>query len=168
MSSVELLPGAAAEPAELIASPWHTALVVLIEALNSYRGAVMAAHSRAGLGASRPVMYLRTMLFELLFLAVVAAGVRWHGTSLTTILGRNWRSVGEAMRDLGLGVGILLASIVVVSFWAGTSTERRRATSVFYCRETGWKWRCGSHYRVPRGSARRPFIADIFSGSLRA
>ena len=119
MSSVELLPGATAEPAALIASPWHTALVVLIEALNSYRGAVMAAHSRAGFGPSRPVMYLRTMLFEFLFLAVVAAGVRWHGTSLTTILGRKWRSMGEAMRDFGLGVGILFASIVVVSILSG-------------------------------------------------
>ena len=60
-------------------------------------------------------MYLRTMLFELLFLAIVIFGVRLRGVSLETIFGQRWRSFGAVLRDLGLGIALILVSTIVVS-----------------------------------------------------
>lgn len=102
-----------------IATAWHLALVVLLGAGNAYRSAVFAEHSRAGLGPTRSVMYLRTVAFELIFLAIVAAGVRFHGISLETIFGRRWRSAGEVLKDLGIGVGLWLGAMVVGSVLSG-------------------------------------------------
>jgi len=102
-----------------IASAWHLALVVLLGAGNAYRSAIFAEHSRAGLGPTRSVMYLRTMAFEVIFVAIVAAGVRFRGSSLETIFGRRWRSTGEVLRDLGIGAGLWLAAMVLGSILNG-------------------------------------------------
>lgn len=109
----------APEKRQAIASGWHLALVVLLAGGNAYRSAVFAEHSRAGLGPSRSVMYLRTIAFELIFLAIVAAGVRFHGSSLQAIFGRRWRSAGEVLKDLGIGAGLWLGAMVVGSVLSG-------------------------------------------------
>jgi CAAX protease family protein len=106
---------AASHRPQLIASPWHTAIVVVIAAFNAYRGVIYAAHSRAGLGPIRSYMYLRTMAFEILFLAIVALGVRLRGNSLHTIFGQRWRSVGQMLRDLGIGLALWFVSLLTVS-----------------------------------------------------
>jgi uncharacterized protein len=111
----------------LIASPWHTAIVVGIAALNAYRGAIYAAQSRAGLGPSRSYMYLRTMVFECLFLAIVALGVRLRGKSLQTIFGQHWPSVKQMLRDAGIGLGLLFVSLLVGSLPGGQSAPPDRS-----------------------------------------
>jgi hypothetical protein len=58
-------------------------------------------------------------MFELLFLAIVIFGVRLRGSSLQTIFGRRWHSLGQMFRDLGLGVALLLASTLLVSILSG-------------------------------------------------
>ncbi|MGA8072786.1 MAG: CPBP family intramembrane glutamic endopeptidase [Candidatus Acidiferrales bacterium] len=103
------------ESNQLIASPWHTLFVIVAAALYAYRSATNAANVRAGLVISRPRMYLRTMLFELLFLAIVIFGVRLRGVSLDSIFGRRWHSFGAALRDLGLGIALILVATIVVS-----------------------------------------------------
>lgn len=108
--------GQPGESNQLIASPWHTLFVVVAAALYAYRSATNAANVRAGLGINRPHMYLRTMLFELLFLAIVIFGVRLRGVSLDTIFGRRWRSLGAVLRDLGLAIVLILLGTIVVSF----------------------------------------------------
>lgn len=103
----------------LIASPWHTLIVVLLGIFNTYRGIWQAAHARAGTGPGRPDLYGRILFFELLFLAIVIVGVRLRGVSLQTIFGKQWQSVGEVLRDLGLGVCLLVVSTIVGSVLAG-------------------------------------------------
>jgi uncharacterized protein len=115
----EGLPQSASESYRLIASPLHTLFVLAVGALNAYRAAINAAHARAGLGPSRPYMYLRAMLFECLFLAIVVLGVRLRGASLQTVFGRRWHSINHMFRDLSLGLGLLLGSTLVVSILSG-------------------------------------------------
>jgi len=107
------------EPRRLIASPWHTFLVLMIAGLNAYRAATYATQARAGLGTSRSHMYVRTIAFECAFLAVVALGVWIRRRSLQTIFGPRWRSVKQLLRDLGIGLGLSFAAIIVVSVLAG-------------------------------------------------
>ncbi len=99
----------------LIASPWHTLFVLAVGAINAYYGVARAANQRAGLGPSRPSIYLRAILFEFVFLAIVVLGVRLRGGSLQTIFGPRWRSLGQLLTDLGLGISLLLVSTVVAS-----------------------------------------------------
>jgi len=103
----------------LIASPLHTLLVAGIWAANTYLAAMRAGQSRAGLGPSRTAIYLRTMVFELVMLGVVAFGVWLRGMSLQTIFGQRWRSTLQMFRDLGLGVLLWIAATVVTSLLGG-------------------------------------------------
>jgi len=114
------LSGASSEPQlELIASPWHTLIVLVIAALNAFRAAIYANHVRAGLGTSRSHLYLRTIAFECAFLALVTLGVWLRGSSLQTIFGQRWRSVGQVFRDLGSGLALWFVAIVAVSILGG-------------------------------------------------
>jgi hypothetical protein len=109
----------ASERYRLIASPWHTLLMLVVGLLNAYGGILRAAQARAELGLSRPHVYLRAMLFELVFLGLAVLGVWFHGTSLTTIFGQRWRSVSQMFRDLGLGLLLMFSSTLVVSVLSG-------------------------------------------------
>ena len=109
----------ASERYRLIASPWHTLLMLVVGLLNAYAGIIRAAQARAELGLSRPHVYLRAMLFELVFLGLAVLGVWFHGTSLTTIFGQRWRSVSQMFRDLGLGLLLMFSSTLVVSVLSG-------------------------------------------------
>jgi len=64
-------------------------------------------------------MYLRTMAFELLLLGIVALGVWLRDASLQTIFGQRWRSALEMLRDLGLGVLLLIGATAVTSILGG-------------------------------------------------
>jgi membrane protease YdiL (CAAX protease family) len=114
MTTDSLVEGAAERP-ELIASPWHTAIVLVIGALNAYRGAIHAAQARTG----RSSMYVRTMAFECFFLAVVALGVWLRGKSLQSIFGQRWRTLGELFRDAGVGAALWFVALIVVSILSG-------------------------------------------------
>jgi uncharacterized protein len=115
----ESSPQSTSEPYRRIASPWHTLLMLVVGSLNAYGGVIRAANERAGLGPTRAHMYLRAMLFEFVFLALVVLGVRLRGTPLATIFGQRWRSVSQMFRDLGLGLLLLLVSTLVVSVLSG-------------------------------------------------
>jgi len=104
-----------------IASPWHTVVVLVIAGLNAYRAAIYSNHARAGLGTSRSHLYMRTIAFECAFLAVVALGLWLRGSSLQSIFGERWRSVGPMLRDLGTGVALWFVAIIVVSVLSGHS-----------------------------------------------
>ena len=105
--------------AYLLASPWHTVFVLLVLGLYAYWATIRAARAQAGLGPSRPTMYLRTIFFELLFLGIVVAGVKLRGGSLQSVLGQRWKSVGQVFADLGLGIGLLILSTLLVSILGG-------------------------------------------------
>ena len=111
---------ASSEPQlELIASPWHTLMVLVIAASNAFRAAIYANHARAGLETSRSHLYLRTIAFECAFLALVTLGVWLRGSSLQTIFGPRWRRVGQVFQDLGSGLALWFVAIVAVSILGG-------------------------------------------------
>jgi len=93
-----------------IASPWHTLLLIAIQAFLSYRG-------RAGhLNPDRIALYERTMFFEWMMLGLVLLGVWWHGSSLLSVLGARWGSVRAVLRDLGIAILFLIVTIALGSF----------------------------------------------------
>jgi len=106
-------------PSLLLASPWHTLIVVVVWGLNSYFSLIHAGQSRAGMGPSRPGIYLRTMAFEIFLLAIVVIGVRLRGASFENLFGKRWASVGAMFQDLGLGILLLIVATVVVSVLGG-------------------------------------------------
>jgi len=120
------------EPHQLIASPWHTLLVLAVELLIAYRAVIRAANARAGLGLPRSHMYLRTMLFEILVLALVILGLKLRGTPLETIVGQRWCSVSQVFRDLGLGLLLLFISTLVVSTLGGHGSAASSDKAIQY------------------------------------
>ena len=110
----------------LIANPWHTLFAVIAVALYAYRAIGNAAQARAILLPNRPHLYFRTILTELVFLAIVAFGVRLHGTSLQSIFGQRWRSAGQMFLDLGIGISLLFVSNILVA--VVTVIEHDRST----------------------------------------
>jgi len=115
MNSAQLTKASSEQQRQLIASPWHTLIVVVIALLNAYRASIYAAQTRTGLGTSRSYLYLRIIAFEFAVLAVVALGLWLRGSSLQNILGERWRSMGQMLRDLGIGVALWFVAIIVVS-----------------------------------------------------
>jgi hypothetical protein len=59
------------KPLSLVASPWHTVVVLVAVGINAYYGTIRSAQQRAGSGPTRPHIYLRAMLFEFVVLAIV-------------------------------------------------------------------------------------------------
>jgi membrane protease YdiL (CAAX protease family) len=97
-----------------IASYWHTALVLGVQCLLVFRGKTRMAHLSLG-SVNRPAIYERTMFFEWALLGVVLVGVWWHGSSLLAVLGERWRSTQQLLRDLGIGLLFLIATIATGS-----------------------------------------------------
>ena len=114
----------------LIASPWHTLFVLLASALWAYRAIYNAAQARAAFAPGRPYIYLRTMFFEWLLLALVIFGVRLRGASLQVIFGKRWQSLGAIARDLALGISFMVASTLVVSIVSAVEGDTSSNQSV--------------------------------------
>jgi len=115
-----------------IASPWHTLFVVLAVAFWAYRATFSAAQARIGLGPNRPFMYLRTMLFEWLLLAIVIVGVRLHRAPLQAIFGQRWRSIADVLRDLGLGIALMIGEMIVVTIVSALERDTSSNQSIAF------------------------------------
>jgi uncharacterized protein len=114
-----------------IASTWHTLFIVLAVAFWAYRATFSAAQARIGVGPSRPFMYLRTMLFEWLLLAIVIVGVRLHRAPLQAIFGQRWRSIADVLRDLGLGIALMIGEIIVVTIVSALERDTSNQSIAF-------------------------------------
>lgn len=112
------LSGFSAEEHRPIASPWHTLLILLLQAMLSYRAMVHASEMQGG-NFDRIQIYTRTISFEWLMFGLVILGVRRHGTSILTVVGDRWRSVGHALQHLGIGVLFLFATVTFTSLLGG-------------------------------------------------
>jgi membrane protease YdiL (CAAX protease family) len=99
----------------LVASPWHTVLVVSALSVNAYFGWLRASALRQAANVHRPAVYGRTMIVEWLLLALVLTGVWLHRSPLSTVLGDRWRSARQALKDLGIAIAFLCVSVLVVS-----------------------------------------------------
>jgi membrane protease YdiL (CAAX protease family) len=103
------------EDRKLVASPWHTLILLLVQFGLAIRGAMQASQFQRMANPNRMRIYERTILFEWLVFGLMVAGVSLSGTSLHAVLGERWRSVGKVLRDLGIGVLFLIATITVDS-----------------------------------------------------
>src|SRR5512140_159259 len=92
--------GSIAAGAGLIASPWHTLLVLAVQGYLSYRGAVHVGHSLAN--PDRMHLYTRTIVFQWLMLGLVLVGVWLHGSSLHSVMGERWRSLRQLFSHIGI------------------------------------------------------------------
>jgi hypothetical protein len=107
----------------LIASPIHTAIVIALGVANAVRGVWFAGRVRAGLLPDRPTLYLRTILFECVMLSVVLAGLKLRGTPLQVVLGKRWRTAGEMFRDVGIGIALWFAALILSSLLSGHNSS---------------------------------------------
>jgi uncharacterized protein len=112
-------PSSAAPPAQSlyrrIAHPFHTILVLAAQAGLAYRTMIRVNHMPDAVSVDRVQMYGRTLLSEWLMFALVILGVWLSGAPLATILGDRWRSVGEVLRDIGVGLTFFIVSVMVGS-----------------------------------------------------
>lgn len=97
----------------LIASPWHTAIVLGVQTALSVRGYLRSDQMRGAIHPDRISLYEHTIFFQWMVFVLVIVGVRLHGTSLYAVLGERWRSLQQLITDVGIGLLLLLASIMV-------------------------------------------------------
>jgi membrane protease YdiL (CAAX protease family) len=99
--------------ARLIASPWHTAIVLGVQIALSFRGYLRSHQMRDALVTDRISLYEHTMVFQWVVFVLVIVGVWLHGTSVYEVLGEHWRGLQQLVTDAGIGFLLLLASIMV-------------------------------------------------------
>jgi membrane protease YdiL (CAAX protease family) len=97
-----------------IANPLHTLALLAILATLAIRGIFNANQMRAAASSNVP-LYLRTIATEWLLFALVLVGVRLAGTPLATVLGPRWRSAGDMLRTVCVGVGFVIVQQFVLS-----------------------------------------------------
>ena len=114
-----------------IAAPWHLALVLCVQIGLSVRGFLRSDQLRAITNPDRISLYQRTILFQWLVFALVIAGVRLHGTSLYTVMGKRWRSLHQLGADLGLGFLLLICSIILPAILGPHSQDQAERATEF-------------------------------------
>lgn len=98
-----------------VASLWHTAVVLTVIAALVFRGRFQAELLRVMANPDHIGLYKRIILSEWLTLALVLVGVWLHGSSLLTVMGDRWRSVSQFLRDVGIALLFLVATIMFTS-----------------------------------------------------
>lgn len=98
-----------------LTSPWFFVLVLALIAFWSFRGAAGADAIARIASIGRPLLYLRTIVFEWVLLGMVLFGLKLRGTSFQAVLGRRWLSGKEVMRDIGIAAAFWIVSTIVLS-----------------------------------------------------
>lgn len=111
-----------------IASPAHTVVILCLQGALAFLGKIRLDHLREAANFDRVRIYERTIFFEWLVLALVVAGVRLHGSSLTAIFGERWRSLRQVFTDIGIALIFLVASIAVLSIFGAHTRAPDSAT----------------------------------------
>jgi membrane protease YdiL (CAAX protease family) len=119
-----------------VAPAWHTILVLIVIAASAVRGLLRTSQIGAGLNLDRITLYERTLLFEWLLLGLVLFGVWLKGGSLFEVLGDRWRSGKQILRDVGLAVAFLIASIMITSMIGGHGGDANKSIQ-FLLPQTG-------------------------------
>jgi membrane protease YdiL (CAAX protease family) len=103
--------------AQLIAPLWHT--LVLIAGLLLVSASSAYFHSFSpGLSHLGPARYLVGIAWEWAIIGFIWWGIRKRGFGLSYLTGRRWQSFTDILRDLGIAVGFLLASYVILGWLA--------------------------------------------------
>ena len=111
-----------------VASLSHTVVVLAVIVGLVLWGRFHAEQMRSMANPNRIGKYTRILLSEWLTLALVLVGVRLHGSSLLTVMGDRWRSVGQFLREVGIAVVFLVAMIMFTSLTGSHGDAGDRAT----------------------------------------
>jgi membrane protease YdiL (CAAX protease family) len=106
-----------------VAPAWHTGLIIVALGINAYRGFMRSASFRDASTVDRPVLYLRTIAIEWLFMALVLGGVWLHKSSISSVVGERWRSLRQFFRDFGIAFAFLIVSVFVTSILGAHSHQ---------------------------------------------
>lgn len=115
----------------LIASPWHTVIVLGVQIALAVRGYLRSGEMRNAIHPDRISLYGHTIFFQWMVFALVIAGVRLQGTSLYTVLGERWRSLQQLITDLGIGFLLLVALIMVPAIFGPHSQSAEDLATQF-------------------------------------
>lgn len=97
---------------QLIAPVWHTIVVVGIILLVSYSGSARLAHAVQNRG--RALLYLETIVWQLLLFGLVWFGLHLKKTRLRDIIGGQWNTGEDALLDVAIAFGFWIASAFVL------------------------------------------------------
>jgi membrane protease YdiL (CAAX protease family) len=111
-----------------VAALWHTVVVLAVIVALVLWGRFQAEQMRATANPDRIGNYKRIILSEWLTLALVLVGVRLHGSSLLTVMGDRWRSVRRFLREVGIAIVFLVATIMFTSLTGSHGDAGDRAT----------------------------------------
>jgi membrane protease YdiL (CAAX protease family) len=111
-----------------VASPWHTVVLLAVIMASVLWGKFHAEQMRAMANPDRIGNYKRIILSEWLTLALVLAGVWLRGSSLLLVMGDRWRTVRQFLRDVGIGLVFLVATIMFTSLTGSHGDAGDRAT----------------------------------------
>ena len=115
----------------LIASPWHTAIVLGVQIALTVRGYLRSHQMSEAITVNRISLYERTIFFQWMVFVLVIVGVRLHGSSVYEVLGERWRSLQQVVTDAGIGLLLLLASIMVPAILGPHSQSGADAATKF-------------------------------------
>jgi uncharacterized protein len=104
-------------PTEPIAPWWHTVLVLLPIAIGSVASWYQHGLPNANLPgmSSRLSGYFTVIAEEWLVVLLIWLALRRRGLSIGSLVSGRWNTLGAFFRDLGLGVGLIVVVVPVVS-----------------------------------------------------
>lgn len=105
----------ARKPAEAVASPLHTIILLLVlfgAALLGYRS---VHEMRAGQSPNHLFFYSVTMVWEWVVVAYIYWGIRRRGNSLAHIVRGNWSHASDFFIDIAISFGFWIAALVVLT-----------------------------------------------------
>jgi hypothetical protein len=92
------------------AGPIHTIFVLAVLGGWTFYGKSLADHLNSAANPNRVRFYLLTLFFEWLLFVLVVAGVRASGVPIRIVLGDQWHSVREVLRDIGIAAAFWIVS----------------------------------------------------------
>jgi len=115
------------------AGPIHTIVVLALLGSWALYGKMLVDHlSTANPGRVR--LYVLTLFFEWLLFVLVVAGMRQSGAPVRSILGDEWRSVRQVLRDIGIAAAFWIVSgliLFVLGWLLRVTAMGRKMDSIF-------------------------------------
>jgi membrane protease YdiL (CAAX protease family) len=106
-------PASAPAGSQLIAPVWHTVVVVAIILVVSYSGSARLAHNVQSRG--RLLLYLETIVWQLLLFGLVWIGLRLKKTKLRDVIGGQWNKAEDFLIDFLIAGGFWIASVAILA-----------------------------------------------------
>ncbi|HMF91745.1 MAG TPA: type II CAAX endopeptidase family protein [Candidatus Angelobacter sp.] len=97
---------------QLIAPVWHTIVLLIIILGNSYFASVRLAHNVQNRG--RILLYLGTMVWQLLLFGLVWFGLRLKKTKLRDVIGGQWSKAEDFLLDGAIAAGFWIVSAAIL------------------------------------------------------